>query len=108
MQCGRAFDDSCGTAIAQVRQEELAARVDLEYSWPFARGRRGFLKGGDLFGLIGLYGLADPSDLQVTLPGYEGIARLPVDLTFDIGLRLDTQVGVFQVGFAKLAWLPVR
>lgn len=108
MQCGRAFDSSCGTAISQVRQEELAARVDLEYAWPFARGRRGFLKGGDLFGTIGLYGLADPSDLQVALPGYEGIARVPVDLTLDVGVRLDTQAGVFQLGFSKLAWLPVQ
>ncbi len=108
MQCGRAFDDSCGTAVAQVRQEELAARVDFEYSWPFARGRRGFLKGGDVFGLIGLYGLADPADLRFAIPGYEGIARLPIDLTVDVGVRLDTHAGVFQLGFAKLAWLPVQ
>ncbi len=108
MQCGKAFDDSCGTAIAQLRQEDLAARIDFEYSWPFARNRRGFLKGGDIFGLIGLYGLADPSDLQVAMPGYEGVARLPIDLTVDVGIRLDTQAGVFQLGFAKLAWLPVQ
>jgi len=108
MQCGRAFDDSCGTAIAQVRQEELAARVDVEYSWPFARGRRGFLKGGDVFGLIGLYGLADPDDLRIAIPGYKGVARVPVDLTVDLGVRLDTQAGVFQLGLAKLLWLPVQ
>lgn len=108
MQCGRAFDDSCGTAISQVRQEELAARMDVEYSWPFARGRRGFLKGGDVFGLIGLYGLADPADLRIAMPGYEGIARAPIDLTVDLGVRLDTQAGVFQLGLAKLLWLPVQ
>lgn len=108
MHCGRAFDNSCGTAIAQMRQEELAARVDVEYSWPFARGRNGFVKGGDVFGLVGLYGLADPNDLRVAMPGYEGIARAPVDLTLDLGVRLDTQAGVFQLGLAKLFWLPVQ
>ncbi len=107
-QCGRAFDDSCGTAVAQVRQEELAARVDVEYSWPFARGRNGFVKGGDVFGLVGLYSLADPDDLRVAIPCYQGLARLPIDLTLDIGVRLDTQAGVFQLGLAKLFWLPVQ
>ncbi|MFM2420138.1 MAG: hypothetical protein RL385_4861, partial [Pseudomonadota bacterium] len=35
-------------------------------------------------------------------------ARVPVDLTFDLGVRMDTQIGVFQIGLAKLLWLPVR
>jgi hypothetical protein len=107
LQCGRPFDPKCGTAIEQMRQEELAARVDVEYTWPFVRKRRGFLKGGDLFGLFGLYALADPDDLRVALPGYKGFGRAPLDLTFDIGVRLDTQAGVFRLGFAKLFWLPV-
>ena len=108
IDCGRAFDPTCGTAISQMRQEELAARIDVEYAWPFARRRAGFLKGGDLFGLVGLYGLADPDDLRLSVPGYQGAARTPIDLTLDVGVRLDTQAGVFRFGFAKLFWLFVR
>jgi outer membrane protein insertion porin family len=106
LSCGRVFDASCGTAVAQMRQEELAARVDAEYVWPLARGRHKFVKGADAYFLLGLYGLADPRDLQVAMPGYSGAARIPIDLTADIGVRLDTQIGVFQVGLAKLLWLP--
>ena len=105
--CGL-FDQSCGTAVAQMRQEELAARADIEYAWPFARGRKKFLKGGDAFFLAGLYGVADPQDLRVAVPGYEGLARLPIDITLDAGVRLDTEIGVFQIGLAKLFVLPVR
>ena len=36
------------------------------------------------------------------MPGFEGAARIPVDLTFDLGLRLDTTIGVFQFGFSNL------
>jgi outer membrane protein insertion porin family len=108
LQCGRAFAANCGTAIAQMRQEELAARVDAEYVWPLVRGRRKFLKGADAYFLVGLYALADPKDFQLAIPGYNGIARLPIDLTADIGVRLDTQIGVFQVGLAKLFWLAPR
>jgi outer membrane protein assembly factor BamA len=108
LQCGRAFDSKCGTAIEQMRQEELAARIDVEYAWPFVRSGRGFIKGGDLFGLVGAYALSDPNDLRVAVPGYKGFGRAPVDLTLDIGVRLDTQAGVFRLGFAKLFWLPVR
>jgi outer membrane protein assembly factor BamA len=97
-----------GTAIAQMRQEELAGRIDAEYVWPLARGRRKFLKNADAYGLIGVYALADPRDLKVAVPGYDGAARVPVDLTFDLGVRMDTQIGVFQIGLAKLLWLPVR
>ncbi len=106
LQCGRAFQPGCGTAIAAMRHEELAARVDVEYVWPAVRGRKKFLRSVDVFGLIGLYALADPRDLKMSVPGYSGIARFPVDLTFDLGVRLDTDAGVFQLGIAKLLWLP--
>jgi outer membrane protein assembly factor BamA len=108
LQCGEPFDSRCGTAISQMRQEELAARVDAEYTWPLARGRKKFLKNADAFFLFGIYGLADPNDLRVAVPGYHGFARLPIDLTADLGVRLDTEMGVFQLGLAKILWLPVQ
>jgi len=105
---GQPFESRYGTAIAQMRQEELAGRIDAEYVWPLVRGRKQFVKSADAYFLFGFYALADTDDLRVGLPGYEGIARLPIDLTLDAGVRLDTQVGVFQIGLAKLAWLPVK
>jgi outer membrane protein insertion porin family len=105
IQCGRTYDSSCGTAVAQMRHEELAARFDAEYSASLVRGRRKFLKNADVFGLIGVYGLADPKDLRVAMPGYHGIARLPIDLTLDLGVRLDTEAGVFRIGVAPVSWL---
>ena len=102
---GGAFNKDGGTAIAQMRQEELAGRIDAEYVWPFVRGRRKFLKSADAFFLFGVYGLADSQDLRVAVPGYEGFARLPIDITFDAGVRLDTRIGVFQIGVAKLFWI---
>lgn len=106
--CGRPFQSGCGTAIGVMRQEELAARVDVEYVWPLVRGRKKFVHAVDLFALVGLYALADYRDLRLSVPGYTGLARLPVDFTFDLGVRLDTEAGVFQIGAAKLMWLPVQ
>ncbi|HEX5656157.1 MAG TPA: BamA/TamA family outer membrane protein [Polyangiales bacterium] len=105
---GGVHDKNGGTAIAQMRQEELAGRIDVEYSWPLVRGRRKFVKAADAFALVGFYGLSDPDDLRVSVPGYRGIAKLPIDLTFDAGVRLDTRIGVFQIGIAKLFWLPFK
>jgi outer membrane protein insertion porin family len=101
-QCGSVFSSECGTAIAQMRQEELAARIDAEYVWPLVRGRRKFVKGADAYVRLGLYTLADPRDFRIAMPGYKGFAKIPIDLTADIGVKLDTQIGVFQIGLAKL------
>ena len=81
--------------------EEVAARVDVQYELPLYRSRKG-LRALDLYVNGGLLLLADWRDLRVAVPGYEGAARLPVDLTFDIGLRMDTRVGTFQLGFSTL------
>jgi outer membrane protein insertion porin family len=54
--------------------------------------------GGDAFVAVGLLGLA--SDGDFTGPG-SGAAALPIDLTGDVGLRLDTYVGVFTISIAN-------
>lgn len=90
-----------GTAIAPMRVEEVASRLDVQYELPLFRGRAG-LRALDLYVNGGLLLLADWRDLRVAVPGYEGAARIPVDFTFDVGLRLDTRVGTFQVGFSTL------
>lgn len=88
-----------GTAIGELRSGQLGARTDVEYTFLIARP-------GDavraLFGFldVGLYALADTDMFTRPIPGYA--ISVPVDLTFDIGIRLDTSVGVFQLAFSTL------
>lgn len=97
----RAPPNLLGTAVREMRAEELAARLDLEYAvWVYEANDA--LRGLQIYGLVGLYALADDDDLRVAIRGYSGFARVPLDLTFDVGLRFDTIVGVFQVGFSTL------
>jgi hypothetical protein len=55
----------------------------------------------------GLFLLADRDQLRLGVPGYDGLSRLPVDLTFDVGVQADTALGLFKVGFSSLiGFLP--
>jgi len=89
------------TSIEEMRSEELAGRIGFEYGIPLHRGERG-LRIVEAYAGAGIYGLADFRDLRVAIPGYDGLSRLPIDLTFDLGVRADTDVGVFQLGFSTL------
>jgi hypothetical protein len=51
---------------------------------------------------LGLYSLARLQDVRLAIPGFDGAARVPVDLTFDFGVHADTTIGVFQFGFSSL------
>jgi hypothetical protein len=90
-----------GTSIREMRAEDLAARLDLEYALPFFRGD-GALRAVAAYANVGLYLLVDHRYFDGGIPGYEGAARFPVDLTFDVGVRFDTDAGLFQLGFSTL------
>ena len=95
-----------GTSIKEFDKEDLAARVDIEYVLPLHRGVGGF-RGIDAYAGVGLFFLADRETMRLGAPGYTGFERLPVDLTFDIGVQADTALGVFKVGFSSLiGFLP--
>jgi hypothetical protein len=48
-------------------------------------------------------------DLTDAATGYDGAARVPIDLTYDLGLRIETEVGGFSLGFSNLlGLLPAR
>jgi len=95
-----------GTSIGEFDKEDLAARIDFEYELPLHRGG-GDIRGIDAYAGAGLFLLADRWRLRAGLPGYEGLERIPVDLTFDLGIQADTAVGVFKVGFSSLiGFLP--
>ncbi|MDD9944865.1 MAG: BamA/TamA family outer membrane protein [Myxococcales bacterium] len=95
-----------GTAIREMDQEELAARVDLEYQLPILRGGA-FVRSLDAYFGVGMFLLSRREDLRVAIPGYTGLARVPVDVTFDVGVVADTDYGLFRVGFSSLiGFLP--
>jgi outer membrane protein insertion porin family len=104
----RAAPNFLGTDIVENQYGNYAAEVALEYRVPLYRGTRS-IYGVDLFGRFGMYGLADDANFTQHPRGYSGLATVPVDLTFDAGLRIDTQAGGFVLGLANLVGLiPVR
>lgn len=97
--------DLLGTSTADVTYGEVGGSAVVEYSYQLFRNRR-HVYGGDLFVGAGLWGLADTRDLQVRDgPLYRA---LPVDLMLDAGLRIDTEIGIFELTFANaLGRLPL-
>ena len=94
------------TAIGEMDAEEVAGRIHAEYQLPLRRGR-GVVRGIDAYFRLGMFLLARHQDLEVAIPGYKGLARLPVDLSFDLGVVADTNYGLFRVGFSSfVGFLP--
>jgi outer membrane protein assembly factor BamA len=87
----------------EMRYESLAARLDVEYIAPLYRGRR-VVYGVDFFLSFGIYSLGSAEDFASPPAGYKGGA-FPVDLTMDLGFRLDTNAGVFGFSFKTLLGL---
>jgi outer membrane protein insertion porin family len=90
--------DLLGQNSAAPRLGTAGGIVEAEYRYRlFRRTRR--IYGGDLFVAAGVFGLRNDLD------GYPDYA---VDLSFDLGVRLDTEVGIFEVSFANaLGRLPL-
>lgn len=94
------------TAIIEMDREELAGRLDLEYKLPVYAGGR-TVRGVHLYAGGGLFLLARRDDLKLGIPGYSGFSRVPVDLTFDVGVTADTSMGYFKLGFSTfVGFLP--
>jgi outer membrane protein insertion porin family len=81
-----------GASIAAQRYDNYAGRLLIEYAVPVWR-HRGWVYGGDAFVAFGVLGMASDEDM-LTSP--------PIALTGDLGLRLDTYVGVFTVSIANV------
>jgi outer membrane protein insertion porin family len=87
-----------GTTIAGKRYESFAGRTVLEYSVPLWR-KRGFVYRGDAFAAFGLFGLASLDDLRLRDSAAPG--AVPVDLTADLGVKLDTHIGIFTLSLGN-------
>jgi outer membrane protein insertion porin family len=85
-------------AISGKRYESFAARALVEYAVPLWRGRRFFYR-GDAFAAFGAFGLASLDDLRFR-DNAMGSA-VPIDLTADLGLRMDTYIGIFILSVAN-------
>lgn len=97
-----------GTDIGELRYGDYAAKIQGEYRIPLYRGRRA-VYGIDVFSSAGLYGIASARDLKEPPRGYEGLRRIPVDLTFNLGFRMDTNAGGFVFAFSNVfGFIPIR
>ena len=92
------------TDIIEVRYGDYAARVEGEYRIPLYRGR-GAIYGIDAFAAMGLYAVATKEDFTDPPSGYGGARRIPIDLTYNAGFRIETYVGGFSFAFANLVGL---
>jgi len=90
--------DIFGTSIAGKRYEEFALRASLEYIIPWFRGGSLFYS-GDFFINAGVLMLTSKDELGVRDQDLGD--SIPVDLTLNAGLRLDTYVGVFSLSFGN-------
>jgi hypothetical protein len=96
------------TDIVEIKYGNYAAKIDAEYRVPIYRGIRS-IYGVDLFASFGLYGLANQQDLLDRPRGYQGFSAAPIDLTFNAGLRIDTQAGGFVLGIGNfVGFVPFR
>lgn len=94
------------TAISELRTGEYAGRLLGEYRIPIYRSSRA-IYGVDFFGSAGLYSVASKRDLSDPARGFTGLARVPLDLTFNVGFRMDTKAGGFLFAFANvLGFIP--
>jgi outer membrane protein insertion porin family len=97
-----------GTQIVEVRYGKYAFDAGAEYRVPLYRGRHTVF-GIDFFGSGGLYSVASDRDLTHPPSAYSGLSRFPLDLTFNLGFRMDTSAGGFVFAFSNvLGFLPVR
>jgi outer membrane protein insertion porin family len=93
-----------GTDVIEVRYGDYAAKIQAEYRAPLYAGK-GSVYGIDAFAAIGLWGVASHRDFSNPPSGYEGAEQLPIDLTYNLGVRVETYVGGFVVAFSNLLGL---
>ncbi len=96
------------TSIVEVRYGHYAGKIGGEYRIPLYRGHRS-VYGIDLFGSAGIYAVAHRRDIEHPPRGYSKLQLIPVDLTANVGFRMDTSAGGFTFAFSNvLGFIPVR
>ena len=104
----RAAPNFLSTSIGEVRYGDYAARLNAEYRVPLYRGRKS-IYGVDFFGSFGVYAVANGRDITTPPRGYRGFSNVPMDLTFNLGLKADTAAGGISIGLANfIGFIPIR
>jgi hypothetical protein len=89
-----------GTRADKPTYGDLGGSATAEYAFQLFRGSgKQRVYGGDVFAGIGVWGLAERADLRARDTGL--FASLPIDLYADAGLRIDTDIGVFELTIAN-------
>jgi outer membrane protein assembly factor BamA len=110
---GLAFDhrrslDLFRTTIGAMRYEDIVASLELEYAIPLYRSGSG-VYGVDFFFSFGLFTLSRARDLHVTGERRGDVSAFPLDLTANLGFRLDTVAGYFELSLANMmALVPLE
>ncbi len=89
------------TAVQEMRYEDLSASISLEYSIPLYRGH-GFFYGINAYFGLGAFMLASRDHLRTETDRYKGFRAVPMDLTVDLGVRVDTRIGPIVFNLANL------
>lgn len=88
-----------GTGIGAHRYDDHAARLSAEYVLPLWR-RHGWIYGGYGFCSLGVFGMTSSHE-PAPLPG-GGWSTWPLGFTGDLGVRLDTAIGLFRLSIGNL------
>jgi outer membrane protein insertion porin family len=97
-----------GTAIAEVRRGHYAAKLGGEYRIGLYRGKNS-VYGIDFFTSAGIFSLASQNDILHPPANYSGAASVPIDVTANLGFRMDTAGGGLTFAFSNiLGFIPAR
>jgi outer membrane protein insertion porin family len=88
--------DVLDTGADQLAYGDAGGSAVIEYSYRLFRSSR-YVYGGNLFVGAGVWGLAERHPAPERRTG----AAFPVDLLLDAGLRVDTEIGIFELSFAN-------
>lgn len=88
-----------GTAADKPTEGELGGTASVEYVYRLFDRKRSRIYAGDLFIAAGLWGLTDSGGLRARDRALWD--SLPVDVLLDAGLRIDTDIGVFELTVAN-------
>ncbi len=89
-----------GTRPDKPTYGDLGGSANLEYAFQLFRGTgKNRVYGGDLYFGIGLWALGEQADLRARDASFAN--AIPMDLYIDAGIRIDTDIGVFEVTLAN-------
>ncbi|HEU0033458.1 MAG TPA: BamA/TamA family outer membrane protein [Kofleriaceae bacterium] len=92
--------DILGTRADKPTYGDLGGSATVEYAMELWRGKgKKRVYGSDLFVGLGLWGLAETADLRARDTSLGD--AMPIDIYADAGVRLDTDIGIFELTVAN-------